>query len=111
MVRLLSSILMFSSEIWDSTCLDIFSDIPYKIAFDRVMLLFIKPAQKYILLESDPRRLKNKVNSHSYLLAKINSGVPFHLYGLKVSGPSCSKLTTSLVDDSLKLTSSDTQIC
>ena len=27
------------------------------------------------------------------------------------SGPSCSKLTTSLVNDSLKFTSSDTQIC
>ena len=26
-------------------------------------------------------------------------------------GPSCSKLTTSLVNDSLKFTSSDTQIC
>ena len=29
----------------------------------------------------------------------------------KESGPSCSKLTTSLVNDSLKFTSSDTQIC
>ena len=28
-----------------------------------------------------------------------------------LSGPSCSKLTTSLVNDSLKFTSSDTQIC
>ena len=28
-----------------------------------------------------------------------------------VSGPSCSKLTTSLVNDSLKFTSSDIQIC
>ena len=27
------------------------------------------------------------------------------------SGPSCSKLTTSLVNDSLRFTSSDTQIC
>ena len=27
------------------------------------------------------------------------------------SGPSCSKLTTSLVNDSLKFTSNDTQIC
>ena len=27
------------------------------------------------------------------------------------SGPSCSKLTTSLVNDSLKFTLSDTQIC
>ena len=29
----------------------------------------------------------------------------------KSSGPSCSKLTMSLVNDSLKFTSSDTQIC
>ena len=29
----------------------------------------------------------------------------------KQSGPSCSKLTTSLVNDSLKFTSSDTQVC
>ena len=28
-----------------------------------------------------------------------------------VPGPSCSKLTTSLVNDSLKFKSSDTQIC
>ena len=28
-----------------------------------------------------------------------------------VPGPSCSKLTMSLVNDSLKFTSSDTQIC
>ena len=31
--------------------------------------------------------------------------------GLYCSGPSCSKLTMSLVNDSLKFTSSDTQIC
>ena len=30
---------------------------------------------------------------------------------IEQSGPSCSKLTTSLVNDSLKFTSSDTQIC
>ena len=29
----------------------------------------------------------------------------------EMPGPSCSKLTTSLVSDSLKFTSSDTQIC
>ena len=28
-----------------------------------------------------------------------------------ISGPSCSKLTTSLVNDSLKFTSNDMQIC
>ena len=32
-------------------------------------------------------------------------------YGNNRSGPSCSKLTMSLVNDSLKFTSSDTQIC
>ena len=32
-------------------------------------------------------------------------------FKIKNSGPSCSKLTTSLVNDSLKFTSSDTQIC
>ena len=29
----------------------------------------------------------------------------------QVAGPSCSKLTTSLVNDSLKFTASDMQIC
>ena len=32
-------------------------------------------------------------------------------YTKDMSGPSCSKLTTSLVHDSLNFTSSDTQIC
>ena len=34
-----------------------------------------------------------------------------HFCQPKSSGPSCSKLTTSLVNDSLKFTSSDMQIC
>ena len=33
------------------------------------------------------------------------------LFSYRISGPSCSKLTTSLVNDSLKFTSSDTQMC
>ena len=33
------------------------------------------------------------------------------LWFVSCSGPSCSKLTMSLVNDSLKFTSSDTQIC
>ena len=38
--------------------------------------------------------------------------LPQHLaLWVKNSGPSCSKLTASLVNDSLKFTSSDTQIC
>ena len=32
-------------------------------------------------------------------------------FGSSQSGPSCSKLTTSLVNDLLKFTSSDVQIC
>ena len=35
----------------------------------------------------------------------------FYCFMRLISGPSCSKLTTSLVNDSLKFTSSDTQIC
>ena len=34
----------------------------------------------------------------------------FHGEIRKMSGPGCSKLTTSLVNDSLKFTSSDTQV-
>ena len=51
------------------------------------------------------------VNSH-FVKRKINTddGVKFSIKTLK-TGPSCSKLTTSLVNDSLKFTSSDTQIC
>ena len=36
--------------------------------------------------------------------------IKIDIFFLELSGPSCSKLTTSLVNDSLKLTSSDTQI-
>ena len=39
----------------------------------------------------------------------MNSADPDQQF--KISGPSCSKLTTSLVNDSLKFTLSDTQIC
>ena len=39
-----------------------------------------------------------------------NHALPF-AYVQETSGPSCSKLTTSLVNDSLKFKSSDTQIC
>ena len=35
----------------------------------------------------------------------------FEGLALQTSGPSCSKLTMSLVNESLKFTSSDTQIC
>ena len=46
---------------------------------------------------------------------EIFSGISDYLHHkepvFKHSGPSCSKLTTSLVNDSLKFTSSDIQIC
>ena len=35
----------------------------------------------------------------------------FFFFPISITGPSCSKLTTSLVNDSLKFTSSDKQIC
>ena len=37
--------------------------------------------------------------------------LPSHMCKMRRSGPSCSKLTMLLVNDSLKFTSSDTQIC
>ena len=45
--------------------------------------------------------------------ANISCGYSFIFHGeiRKISGPSCSKLTMSLVNDSLKFRSSDTQIC
>ena len=54
-------------------------------------------------------------------LLSITSGIKLHIHLKDVvvllfpqfckSGPSCSKQTKSLVNDSLKFTSSDTQIC
>ena len=41
-------------------------------------------------------------------LEPVDESIHFFFF---FSGPSCSKLTTSLVNDSLKFTSSDTQIC
>ena len=46
--------------------------------------------------------IEEKQKSWKALLSNVCSGK---------SGPSCSKLTMSLVNDSLKFTSSDTQIC
>ena len=46
----------------------------------------------------------NKTSKKSQTLLKYQQNI-------KNSGPSCSKLTTSLVNDSLKFTSSDTQTC
>ena len=44
--------------------------------------------------------------------AQSNQGLPSLLTeSFYTTGPSCSKLTTSLVNDSLKFTLSDTQIC
>ena len=49
----------------------------------------------------------------SYFFGKIRifQKVLPSILSVKISGPSCSKLTTSLVNDSLKFTSNDTQIC
>ena len=44
------------------------------------------------------------------LFLSRNKSCIFPMLGLAKPGPSCSKLTTSLVNDSLKFTSSDTQI-
>ena len=43
-----------------------------------------------------------------YIFANVLQPIDFFVLS---SGPSCSKLTMSLVSDSLKFTSSDTQIC
>ena len=49
---------------------------------------------------------------HSSAELKNEGLLTFHPHSIhKISGPSCSKLTTSLVNDSLKFTPSDTQIC
>ena len=47
----------------------------------------------------------------SLMAQKLTAFIKVHTWTHKRSGPSCSKLTTSLVNDSLKFTSSDTQIC
>ena len=46
-----------------------------------------------------------------FLHENICCGYSLEVPHLGTSGPSCSKLTTLLVNDSLKFTSSDTQIC
>ena len=66
---------------------------------------------------NEPQRLKMYLRTcvpsedadqpaHAHRLISIFTG---HIFDS--SGPSCSKLTTTLVNDSLKFTSSDTQIC
>ena len=68
-----------------------------------------------------PRKNKKEKNSKCRLLKSLSSmqsvkvrfGSDRRQYAcdvLKTSGPSCSKLTMSLVNDSLKFKSSDTQI-
>ena len=56
---------------------------------------------------------ERKCNLHAYqlqqcLLTRIIGSMSLNITN---SGPSCSKLTTSLVNDSLKFKSSDTRIC
>ena len=56
----------------------------------------------------------NRRYYHSLLLQDNNftpTGIHVALFDLPRAGPNCSKLTMSLVNDSLKFTSSDTQIC
>ena len=50
-------------------------------------------------------------NDQSFNDILTNDIVSFDQLGPDHPGPSCSKLTMSLVNDSLKFTSSDTQIC
>ena len=59
----------------------------------------IKKKSEYHLLLNGVLRLKH--------MKKAKKKKP----ASKQSGPSCSKLTMSLANDSLKFTSSDTQIC
>ena len=47
----------------------------------------------------------------SILFCRKKSSLSGSMSDCPHSGPSCSKLTTSLVNDSLKFTSSDMQIC
>ena len=58
--------------------------------------------------------IENQQNSQNRVgIGSVDSqfNFPNVLLSQSGSGPSCSKLTTSLVNDSLKFTSSDTQIC
>ena len=57
---------------------------------------------------------KKSEGTFSQAAAQINTELKYHTrpkYCTVCSGPSCSKLTMSLVNDSLKFTLSDTQIC
>ena len=62
---------------------------------------------------------KIKMSSAAVVIGalRINNADYFSLFNFHLtehilfSGPSCSKLTMSLVNDSLKFTSNDTQIC
>ena len=59
------------------------------------------------LLESQP----TSVGRPFLLIVQFSNPVAETISFSKISGPSCSKLKTSLVNDSLKFTSSDTQMC
>ena len=54
--------------------------------------------------------LKTLTKTSTFVNADANTNANAEAEG-STTGPSCSKLTTSLVNDSLKFTSSDTQIC
>ena len=56
----------------------------------------------------------NKGHTQNILNSEILNNIYYFFSNddvLEHTGPGCSKLTTSLVNDSLKFTSSDTQIC
>ena len=60
------------------------------------------------------KSIKGSVTACSMKCRTVMSWISASNYiqtGTSWSGPSCSKLTTSLANDSLKFTSSDTQIC
>ena len=56
----------------------------------------------------DPNGMVHNGSPGSTLFAVVISVI---YTGLKLPGPSCSKLTTPLVNDSLKFTWSESQIC
>ena len=58
------------------------------------------------------KKLIKKIRmSSAKILSSTERLIKYQLNLLQIAGPSCSKLTMSLVNNSLKFTSSDTQIC
>ena len=79
--------------------------LPWKCAFYESLGLYCMQTVK----TGNPGYLLHLLDGHlNPCHAKLDATSAF---SSQPSGPSCSKLTTSLVNDSLKFTSSDTQIC